>query len=88
MRTNVTRQFRSRERKCMGTKRPGTYENCCHCASLGSWLPSDGGLGLLTIESQIASASMCIVHVREGIARRVDLPNNNNNKNNDVPRSL
>jgi len=24
MRTNVTRQFRSRERKCMGTKRPGT----------------------------------------------------------------
>jgi len=44
-------------------------------------------LGLLTIESQIASASMCIVLVREGIARRVDLPNNNN-KNNDVPRSL
>ena len=64
MRTNVTRSFRSRERKCMGTKRPGTYENCCHCASLGSWLPSDGGLGLLTIESQIASASMCIVLVR------------------------
>ena len=24
MRTNVTQQFRSRERKCMGTKRPGT----------------------------------------------------------------
>jgi len=24
MRTNVTRQFRSRQRKCMGTKRPGT----------------------------------------------------------------
>jgi len=24
MRTNVTGQFRSRERKCLGTKRPGT----------------------------------------------------------------
>jgi len=27
MRTYVTRQFRSRERKCMGTKRPGTLRN-------------------------------------------------------------
>ena len=32
MRTNVTRSFRSRERKCMGTKRPGTEIKSSHFA--------------------------------------------------------
>ena len=44
MRTNFTRQFRSRERNCMGTKRPGTrpYElfdwQVRYLDILGLWL--------------------------------------------------